>query len=158
MLTGASDLDPSLEAGSLAGGDGAPTPDAPPPFDAGKPFTVVDIADVGSADRSTGHADQGHVVWAPKAARWILFYVTSAARTALRTKISPDFATWTDGAELALPHAHGGEGRNVAIARATITDQDVFHFALSRARPTATSTSSATRSPAASSTAAMTGR
>lgn len=146
IVTGVGDLDPSLEPGSLHGadggtaGDGAPpdgapggdaSTDGPPPFDAGKPLVVVDIADVGSADRSTGLPNQQHLVWAPKAARWILFYVASGAPNALRTKISADFVTWNDGAELPLPHAHGGEGRNFAVTRAPIADKDVFHFALS---------------------------
>jgi hypothetical protein len=139
LVTGVGDLDPSLAPGVLLGGDGGPggprdaipAADAPPPFDAGEPFDVVDIADVGGADRSTGLSNQQHLVWAPKAARWILFYVTTAAPGALRTKISADFVTWQDGAELVLPHPHGGEGRNFAVARATIADRDVFHLAMS---------------------------
>ncbi len=140
LVTGVGDLDPSLDPGGVLGGDGGPvidaaggdaTSDAPMPFDAGRDLEAVDIADVGSADRSTGLPNQQHLVWAPKASRWVLFYVASGAPNALRTKISADFVTWTDGAELPLPHAHGGEGRNVAVARATIADKDVFHLALS---------------------------
>jgi hypothetical protein len=146
-FTGIGELDPSLteadggnassSGGSSSGAivdDGGGTTDAPPadatPFDANQPLAPVDIVDVGTADKSTGLSGQNHLVWAPLAQRWILFYTTSAAPSVLRSKISADFTTWTDGAELALPHANV-DGRNLAIARAPLGAKDVFHLALS---------------------------
>lgn len=141
-LTGVGDLDPSIagseggtassSGGSSSGsvGDGGvdgPASDAS--FDAGA-LVPIDIADVGTADKATGLSGQNHLVWAPVAQRWVLLYTTSASPSVLRSRVSADFVTWTAGAELALPHANV-DGRNFAVARATLGAKDVFHVALS---------------------------
>lgn len=146
-LTGVSSLEPTLEDGaeggasSSGGSSGASSGstgddgavDAPTdsqPFDAGKIIQAIDLVDVGTAGNATGFSGQQHLVWAPVASRWVLFYVTSAAPTELRSKISSDFVTWIDGVTLTMPHPNV-DGRNIAVARATLGGKDVFHVGLS---------------------------
>lgn len=148
-LSGANDLDPTLQLTAAEGGssssgstssssggnsnDGGTTTDASTdaqPFDAGKVIEPIDLVDVGAADKATGFTGGRHLVWAPAASRWVLFYVSSAAPTILRSKISSDFVTWIDGTPLTMPLPNV-DGRNFAVTRATLGGKDVFHVALS---------------------------
>lgn len=77
---------------------------------------------------ATGNAQQQHVVFAEGSGRWWLFYVDGAHPSELRTRSSSDFVTWTDGASLALPHPHAGEGRSFSADAAFIGGVDVVHL------------------------------
>jgi hypothetical protein len=110
--TGGGDASPDV-----AGGDGGADP-------------AVVIADVGSVSTSSGDAQQIHVVWASVTRQWWLFYVDDDT-TQLKTRWSPDFVTWSDGASLALPYTNAKEGRNFSLAYADIAGVDVVHVAVS---------------------------
>ena len=90
------------------------------------------IASAGHVSTATGAAQQTHVFWAVSSKRWWLFTIDDDA-THLKTRSSPDFVTWTDGASLALAHPTGGEGRNFTVAYANIATSDVVHVSFSHA-------------------------
>jgi hypothetical protein len=91
----------------------------------------VDIASAGSVSTATGLAQQTHLVYAQNGALWWLFYFDSKDPTLLKTRSSPDFATWSDGAALTLPYVHGNEGRDFSVAYASLGGTDLVHVTLS---------------------------
>lgn len=120
-------LGPDASSGSLPDG-GAGDASGPDGVDGSTGPTL--LASAGVVATATGLAQQSHLVWAGGAARWVLFYPKDGAPT-MRTRLSADFVSWTDGPELALPNDHGGDGRNFTVSAATFGTVDVFHFGLS---------------------------
>lgn len=125
-------LFPSLS--SLAGGDDAGVDDAgrvdggDAASEAGAPATLANVG--ASVAAATGDAQQTHIVWAAADQRWWLFYIDGDP-TLLKTRSSPDFVTWTDGASLTLPYTNAAEGRNFSVAYASLSGADVVHVSFS---------------------------
>jgi hypothetical protein len=116
VLTSRADAgDAGSEAGDAAG-DG--------------PTTTGVLANAGHVTGATGNATQTHIVYALGSKRWWLFYIDDDPMT-LKTRSSPDFVTWTDGATLTLAHTNAGEGRNFSVAYASRGGTDVVHVVLS---------------------------
>ncbi len=109
-----------LEGGDAGGDSGA--------SDGALPQST--LADAGHVGAATGDAQQTHVIWAAADKRWWLFYIDDDTTT-LKTRSSPDFVTWTDGASLTLLHTNAGEGRNFSVAYASIVGADVVHVSFS---------------------------
>jgi hypothetical protein len=120
----------------------------PPPSDGSSPVLATDggssddgnvavstgpvvVADVGVAPEATGRAQQCHLVWAERAARWVVVTFSGSDASQLRALVSSDFVAWRDAATLALPYPHGSEGRNLAVTTAVVNDVDALHVALS---------------------------
>jgi hypothetical protein len=80
---------------------------------------------------ASGAAQGSHLWFAKNAATWVAFYESDADPMHLRTRVSKDFVTWTDGASLALPHEHPHDGRSFAVSYADVAGRDVFHLAVS---------------------------
>jgi hypothetical protein len=97
--------------------------------DGGDPSIV--IAQVGGIATATGNVQQQHLVWAQVSKQYVLFYITDADTTHLRTRITSDFTQWKDGPALALPYTHGNDGRELSVAYANLANVDVVHVAMS---------------------------
>jgi hypothetical protein len=123
----------------LDGGDGA-LPDALAPTDAA--LEAAPAVDAGDAAASApvlvapviaplfaaGAAQETHLHYAKNSALWVLFYLdTETAK--LKTRVSSDFLTWTDGAALALSNPHPGDGRSFAVTYDDLAGKDIFHVA-----------------------------
>lgn len=115
--------EPGLEASTEDGGSEA---DAA----SGTLTPVVIASDVGG-QYATGAAQQMHLQYAKNAAKWVLFYTAESDPTHLRTRMSSDFATWSEGPALSLPQPHPVDGRSFAVTYAEIAGRDVFHLSLS---------------------------
>ncbi|HEY8076585.1 MAG TPA: hypothetical protein VIF62_20815 [Labilithrix sp.] len=100
--------------------------------DGGTPSSApVQITTTNAATKGSGLPMQSHLLFAAHAQTWVLFYVDSATPMSLRSKLSTDFSTWTDGAALDLPAQHGGDGRDFAFATAEAGGADVIEIAMS---------------------------
>ncbi len=88
------------------------------------------IANAEQVAGPSGNAQQTHVVWANVSKRWWLFYFDNDT-TRMKTRTSPDFVNWQDGASLTLAHTNGGEGRNLSVAYAELGGNDVVHISIS---------------------------
>lgn len=103
----------------------APVEDGPSPPPTGVP---VLIADAGPVSTASGTAQQQHVV-VVGGNYWLFYFGGDDAF--VRTRWSPDFVHWNDGASLTLPMTSSGEGRNLAVAARRIAGVDVVHVATS---------------------------
>jgi hypothetical protein len=99
--------------------------------DGGGAVPVV-IASVGSVQAPSGQAQQTKIIYATGSQRWWLFYIDGAEPKLLKTKYSADFATWNDGEALTLAEPHGGDGRGISVAYATVNGNDVVHVVMSQ--------------------------
>ncbi|MGH7329525.1 MAG: hypothetical protein ACREJX_14360, partial [Polyangiaceae bacterium] len=126
------------DLGPLQAGSGSPDGGADSSIlDAGNGDGAADaavgeqvLAEVGGVATASGDAQQTHIIWAIGAKLWWLFYIDDDTNH-LKTRSSPDFVTWTDGASLALPYTNAGEGRNFSIAYAELGGADVVHISFS---------------------------
>jgi hypothetical protein len=112
--------------------DGAPALDAgadAPPAEAVSSGGVVVATNVG-VYWAGGGPQQHHIHYAEKTGAWVLFLVDGAAPDRIQTRVSADLASWTPGASLTLPHAHGGDGRCFDVAYRSAA-ADVFHVGVS---------------------------
>jgi hypothetical protein len=100
--------------------------DAPTTADGG-----TTIVSVGVVPDETGNVQQTHVVWAAQSQRWVLFYIRDTLPTQVLTMFSPDFASWTPGQTLSLPHTIASVGRELSVAYRAIGGHDVVHVAMS---------------------------
>lgn len=126
--TGASATEPPRDD---AGASEAATDDASAGADAAASPLPVTIASAAGVAFASGNAQQQHLVFLQETRTWVLFHLASASPHLLLTKTSRDFATWTDGPSLALPHAHGNEGRKLCAASGVAGTVDVAHVGLS---------------------------
>ncbi|MCE9572505.1 MAG: hypothetical protein K8W52_05060 [Deltaproteobacteria bacterium] len=89
------------------------------------------------AARAIGYGFQPHLIHATGAQQWWLFADDSAAPTRIRTRFSSDFASWSDGDALTLPHAGAGDARNLVVAYRALGGHDVVHLSRATADPDA---------------------
>lgn len=94
------------------------------------------IASAGAVERAIGYGFQPHLVHATGAQQWWLF-ADDSAPTRIRTRFSSDFATWSDGDALTLPHAGAGDARNLVVAYRALGGHDIVHVSRTTADPDA---------------------
>lgn len=92
-------------------------------------MSEVTIVSGAPGTNATGMCTQTHLIYATNSARWWLFFF-SGTQT-LATMWSSDFVTWTAGATLTLAHPHNSEGRNLGVAYANLSSNDVVHIGVS---------------------------
>lgn len=134
-FTGGEDLKSPAEAGAdvvgVAPGEGGQNPlvdGGPDGASVAPPVTVVTSA---FGVFGAGGAQQTHLHYAKNAKLWVLFYVDGADTKQLKTRVSADFVTWTNGTAMVLPEPHPGDGRDFAVSYSDIAGHDVFHLAIS---------------------------
>lgn len=107
-------------------------------FDAGPDASRAEVLASGgvviaedTSSYSAGGPQQHHVHFAANLGAYVVFYLSSKDRSAIRTRLTPDFVTFVDGPSLPLPRQHDNEGRNFDVAYANIGGADIFHLAIS---------------------------
>jgi hypothetical protein len=73
---------------------------------------------------ATGYGEETHLIYAVHDQRYWFFYVDDTTGV-IRTRVSPDLATWTDGDMIGVGMA---DGNNFSVAYADVQGTDVVHL------------------------------
>lgn len=91
----------------------------------------VTIVSSAPGANGTGQGTQAHIIYASNIGRWMVAYFSGT--NVLSTTFSSDFSSWSAGTTKTLANSHNSEGRNLSMAYANISSNDVVHFSTSYA-------------------------